>query len=232
MKGSNYDVLVLRPQDITDVVDISKAIDLVEQGYRETQDFPLINAPRGRVHSRKNVRISNFPGGFGVIGSLTRREQVNHDATNQDYPYREHPVYLLWNSETALLQCIMIGEIAEKTSGGFKPHGVAHGGDKRRWLPPPRAPGRQGGGYLRQRRPSAAQSPRGAERKIKTYKVFSRNADNRRGFCARWRSWWTPNSCRSIRRERSRAAPMLSFARPTPKCRYSTARGLSRDSTS
>jgi ornithine cyclodeaminase/alanine dehydrogenase-like protein (mu-crystallin family) len=120
MKGSNYDVLLLRPQDIADVVDMSKAIDLVEQGYREAQDFRLINAPRRRVHSRKNVRISNFPGGvdgLGVIGSLTRGEQVGHDATKQDYPYREHPVYLLWNSETALLQCIMIGEIAEKRVG-------------------------------------------------------------------------------------------------------------------
>ena len=37
MKGSNYDVLLLRPQDIADVVDMSKAIDLVEQGYREAR---------------------------------------------------------------------------------------------------------------------------------------------------------------------------------------------------
>jgi hypothetical protein len=63
MKGCHYDVLLLRPQDIADVIDIARAIDLVEQGYREAQDFPLINAPRRRVHSRKNVRISCFPGG-------------------------------------------------------------------------------------------------------------------------------------------------------------------------
>jgi hypothetical protein len=42
-------VLLLRPHEITDVIDIGKAIDLVEQGYREVQDFPLINAPRRRV---------------------------------------------------------------------------------------------------------------------------------------------------------------------------------------
>jgi hypothetical protein len=66
------------------------------------------------------VRISCFPGGvdgLAVIGSLTRRERVAHDAAKQNYPYREHPVYLLWNSETALLQCIMIGEITEKRVG-------------------------------------------------------------------------------------------------------------------
>jgi hypothetical protein len=98
MKGSNYDVLLLRPQDIADVIDMSKAIDLVEQGHRDAQDFRLINAPRRRVHSRSNVRISNFPGGvdgLAVIGTLTRGERVAHDAGTQDYPYREPPVYLL-----------------------------------------------------------------------------------------------------------------------------------------
>jgi len=31
MKRSNYDALLLRPQDVANVVDMSKAIDLVEQ---------------------------------------------------------------------------------------------------------------------------------------------------------------------------------------------------------
>ena len=52
-----------------------------------------------------------------MIGSLTRGEQVKHDASSQNYPYREHPVYLLWHPETARLQCIMIGEITEKRIG-------------------------------------------------------------------------------------------------------------------
>jgi len=30
-------VLLLRPQDVTDVVDMRRAIGLVEQGYREAQ---------------------------------------------------------------------------------------------------------------------------------------------------------------------------------------------------
>jgi ornithine cyclodeaminase/alanine dehydrogenase-like protein (mu-crystallin family) len=72
MKGNNYDVLLLRPQDIADLIDMSKAIDLVEQGYREAQDFPLINAPRRRVHSRGNVRISSFPGGGRKSASVSR----------------------------------------------------------------------------------------------------------------------------------------------------------------
>jgi hypothetical protein len=47
MKGSNYDVLLLRPQDIADVIDMGKAIDLVEQGYCEAQDFHLSTRPVG-----------------------------------------------------------------------------------------------------------------------------------------------------------------------------------------
>jgi hypothetical protein len=58
MKRGNYDVLLLRPQDIAVVVDMSKAIDLVEQGYREAQDFPL-TAPEGAVtKERENLQFS------------------------------------------------------------------------------------------------------------------------------------------------------------------------------
>src|ERR1043166_6625798 len=117
MDGRNFDVLLLRPQEITDVIDMAKAIDLVEQGYREAQSFPIINAPRRRVHARANVRISNFPGGvegLGAIGSMTRGEQVKHDSTSQDYPYREHPVYLLWHPETAKPQGLVLAQLTEQ----------------------------------------------------------------------------------------------------------------------
>lgn len=189
MTGGNYDVLLLRPQDIADVVDIGKAIDLVERGYREAQDFPLINAPRRRVHSRKNVRISNFPGGvdgLGVIGSLTRGEQVAHDATKQDYPYREHPVYLLWSSETALLQCIMIGEIAEKRVGAsslmaLRTAATSGVGFRHLVRRDAKVAGIYGSGGQALHKVLALHN----ERKIEIYKVFSRNADNRRRFCAR-----------------------------------------------
>ena len=102
------------------VITVGEAIDLVERGYREASEFPLINALRRRVHSRNNVRVSNFPGGvdgLGVIGSLTRAESVRHHAEHQDYPHREHPVHLLWDSVTAQLQAILIGEITDRRIG-------------------------------------------------------------------------------------------------------------------
>src|SRR5439155_17684352 len=184
-----FDVLLLRPHEITDVIDIAKAIDLVEQGYREAQGFPIINAPRRRVHSRTNVRISSFPGGvdgLGVIGSLTRGEQVKNDATSQDYPYREHPVYLLWNAQTARLQCIMIGEITEKRIGFSSLMALrtaATSGVSFRHLArkDAKTAGVYGAGGQALHKVLALQN----ERAIETYKVFSRTPENRREFCER-----------------------------------------------
>ena len=189
MERANFDVLLLRPQDIKDVIDINQAIDLVEQGYREAQGFPIINAPRRRVHSRENVRISNFPGGvdgLGVIGSLTRGEQVVHDATAQEYPYREHPVYLLWNAKTAQLQCIMIGEITEKRIGfsslmALRTAATSGVGFRHLVRKNARTAGVYGTGGQALHKVLALQN----ERPIATYKVYSRNADNRHAFCKR-----------------------------------------------
>lgn len=189
MKGSNYSVLLLRPQEIKDVIDIGAAIDLVEQGYREAAAFPIINAPRRRVHSRKNVRISNFPGGvdgLGVIGSMTRGEQVLHDATNQEYPYREHPVYLLWNSETAELQSIIIGEITERRIGfsslmALRTAATSGVGFRHLARQDSQYAGVFGTGGQALHKVLALQN----ERKIRTYKVYSRNPENRARFCKR-----------------------------------------------
>jgi ornithine cyclodeaminase len=189
MQSRNYDVLLLRPQEIMDVIDIATAINLVEQGYREAQSFPLINAPRRRVHSRANVRISNFPGGvdgLGVIGSLTRGEQVNHDATSQGYPYREHPVYLLWHPQTAKLQCIMIGEITEKRIGfsslmALRTAATSGVGFRHLARKNAATAGVYGAGGQALHKILALQN----ERTIETYRIFSRNPDNRKKFCER-----------------------------------------------
>ena len=73
-------VLFLGPSDVKDVITMSDAIDLVDTGYADAAKYPIINAPRRRVHSPEGVRVSNFPGGIdslGVIGSLTRAESVD-----------------------------------------------------------------------------------------------------------------------------------------------------------
>ena len=86
MRGHNYDVLLLRPHEITDVIDMAQAIDLVEQGYREAHGFPIINAPRRRVHSRSNVRISSFPGGVDA-----RQDDAGQDDGPDDDRAKQWP---------------------------------------------------------------------------------------------------------------------------------------------
>ena len=113
-------LLLLRPDELQGLVGMKEAIDVIEQGYREAVDYPVINAPRRRVHSPAGVRVSNFPGGvhgLGVIGSLTRAESVAQSDGNQSYRHREHPVYVLHDSHSGELIAILIGEIDEKTLG-------------------------------------------------------------------------------------------------------------------
>jgi alanine dehydrogenase len=189
VERDNEGVLLLRPQDMADVIEMGRAIDLVEQGYREAQDFPIINAPRRRVHSRSNVRVSNFPGGvdgLGVIGSLTRAEKVAAGATNQDYAHREHPVYLLWNAQTGRLQCAIIGEIVDRRVGAsslmaLRTAATSGVGFRHLVRADARVAGVYGSGGQALHTILALQN----ERKIAVYKIFSRNPEKRRQFCAR-----------------------------------------------
>jgi len=76
------DVLLLRPGELGGLVTMGEAIDAVSAAYGGATEYPVINAPRRRVHSPDGVRISSFPGGvhaLGVIGSQTRAELVRQE---------------------------------------------------------------------------------------------------------------------------------------------------------
>jgi hypothetical protein len=81
--GSNIvSILFLGPSDVNDVITMKEAIDLIERDYGDAARYPIMNAPRRRVHSPEGVRVSNFPGGvssLGMMGSLTHGESVSHD---------------------------------------------------------------------------------------------------------------------------------------------------------
>ncbi|MBT5051028.1 MAG: ornithine cyclodeaminase family protein [Rhodospirillaceae bacterium] len=114
--------LLLGPEEIQDLVSMAEAIDAVEKGYAGGHEYPVINAPRRRVHSPAGVRISNFPGGvhdMGVIGAATRADRVVQleGGENQEYAYREHPIHVLNDSNTGHLLALVIGEPVEKTLG-------------------------------------------------------------------------------------------------------------------
>jgi ornithine cyclodeaminase/alanine dehydrogenase-like protein (mu-crystallin family) len=179
-------ILLLKPADLQGLVAMKDAIDAIEQGYREAMEFPVINAPRRRVHSPAGVRVSNFPGGvhgLGVIGSLTRAEFVAQSESHQSYSHREHPVYVLHDSETGHLLAILIGEIDEKTLGPTSLMALrtaATSGVGFRYLP--RADvetvGLFGSGGQAANHLLALKT----ERSIRRVNVYSRDPDNRRRF--------------------------------------------------
>ncbi len=193
MTANSKTVLLLRPQDMKDVITVDQAIDLVEQGYREASEYPLINAPRRRVHSRGSVRVSNFPGGvdgLGAIGSLTRAELVSQEAKNQVYPSREHPVYSLFDSKTSQLETILIGEILDRRVGysglmALRTAATSGVGFRHLARKDARVAGVYGAGGQALHKVLALSH----ERKIARYQVFSRNEDNRRAFCKKMTEW-------------------------------------------
>lgn len=179
-------LLLLRPNELQGLVTMKDAIDAIEQGYREAHDYPVINAPRRRVHSPAGVRISNFPGGvhgLGVIGSLTRAELVRQTEGNQSYAHREHPVYVLHDSNTGHLLAILIGEIDEKTLGPTSLMALrtaATSGVGFRYLPRADA---ATVGLLGSAGQAASQlMALACERPVRRVRVYSRNAKNRRRF--------------------------------------------------
>jgi ornithine cyclodeaminase/alanine dehydrogenase-like protein (mu-crystallin family) len=114
--------LLIKPDELQDLVDMKEAIDAVEMGYAGGHEFPVINAPRRRVHSPAGVRVSNFPGGvqgMGVIGAASRADKVVQldGGEHQEYAYREHPVHVLNDCNSGELLAIVIGEPVEKTLG-------------------------------------------------------------------------------------------------------------------
>ncbi len=181
-------VLFLRPEELKGLIRMDEAIAAVEQGYREAAAFPVVNAPRRRVHSPDGVRVSNFPGGIpgmGIIGSMTRAETVGLDPTNQDYGYREHPVYLLWDSKTARLLSVMMGEICDERIGfsslmALRTAATTGVGVKHLARPDAKVMGLFGSGGQALNKALAIK----AVRNIQRLNVYSRNPENRRAFCA------------------------------------------------
>ncbi len=180
-------ILFLGPDEIKGLISMEEAVAAIEQGYREADEFPIGNAPRRRVHSPDGVRVSNFPGGIaglGVIGSLTRAEMVSQAGENQSYPYREHPVYLLWDSATAKLDGMMVGEIFDDRTGftsimAFRTGATTGVGVKVLSRKDSHVFGLFGSGGQAVNKILAIN----AVRDIHKVQVFSRNPENRIAFC-------------------------------------------------
>ena len=189
LPNNKNSVLFLGPHELNGLIKMEEAIDAVEQGYAWAEKHPIGNAPRRRVHSPDSVRVSNFPGGvpgLGVIGSLTRAEQVLQEGENQSYPYREHPVYVLWDPTSSKLLSIMVGEIFDQRTGyssnmAFRTAATTGVGIKHLARKNARILGVFGSGGQAENMILAAM----AVRAIDAVNVYSRNPENRSVFCER-----------------------------------------------
>lgn len=116
--SSSY--LLLHPQDLDGLVGMEDAIDAIEQAFAGAAEFPVISAPRRRIHSPASVRFNSFPGGIhglGIIGLASHAEVVVQDGPIQNFGNREHQIRLLHDSKDARLRAILIGAINEKNLG-------------------------------------------------------------------------------------------------------------------
>ena len=182
--------LLLRPQDLKDLLTMKEAINLVEESYRGITEFPVINAPRRRVHSPSGVRVSTFPGGvpsLGVIGAGIRADLVAQQEGFQTFPYREHPVHVLHDSKTGQLLAILLGEIDDREIGysslmAFRT--AATSGVGFRYLP--RKDAKTVGLFGSAGQAANQLLALKCERPITRVKIYSRNPENRRKFAEKY----------------------------------------------
>lgn len=64
MNGRNFDVLLLRPQEIKDVIDMKQAIDLVEQGYPRPRVFRSSTRRDDVCIRERTLEFPAFPAGW------------------------------------------------------------------------------------------------------------------------------------------------------------------------
>jgi ornithine cyclodeaminase/alanine dehydrogenase-like protein (mu-crystallin family) len=108
-------VLVLRPDDHRGLLDFNEGIRLMRAGFEEFARSQVnLSNPRTRTITPDGFRMTVHQ---GVTPSLRagvttgRGERVGIQADGrQKYPARGHPVFVLFDTETAALLMVMIGE--------------------------------------------------------------------------------------------------------------------------
>lgn len=112
--------LLLHPEELNGLISMADAVDAIDKAYAGAAEFPIISAPRRRIHSPASVRFNTFPGGIhelGIIGLASHAEVVTQNGPTQDFGNREHQICVLHDSHDARLLAILIGAISEKDLG-------------------------------------------------------------------------------------------------------------------
>jgi alanine dehydrogenase len=103
-----------KPDDHRGILAMSEAVDAMLEAFRNWAKDPLVGELRRRTHTPKNVRITLHQGGapaYGTTGIMTHAELVRIFGEKQKYPRRGRPVLVLYDSDTAALKLILVGEM-------------------------------------------------------------------------------------------------------------------------
>jgi alanine dehydrogenase len=103
-----------KPDDHRGLLAMSEAVDAMLESFRNWARDPLVAELRRRTHTPKNVRITLHQGAapdYGMTGIMTHAELVRIFGDKQKYPRRGRPVLVLYDSATAALKLILVGEM-------------------------------------------------------------------------------------------------------------------------
>jgi ornithine cyclodeaminase/alanine dehydrogenase-like protein (mu-crystallin family) len=179
--------LLVSPQEIRGIVTMTEAVEAVRLGFREWSEDPQLNAPRRRIHIPTGVRVSVHQGGVPAAkatGLMTHCEWVKPMAEEQVYPRLNHPVIVLYDSAEGELKGIIIGEItcSELPNNiavtGLRTAATSAVGTDLLARPDATSVGIFGAGGQAKNHLLALMQVR----KLKTVRVYSRNAENRKKF--------------------------------------------------
>jgi ornithine cyclodeaminase/alanine dehydrogenase-like protein (mu-crystallin family) len=109
--------ILAKPDDHRGILTMGEAVNAMLDAFRNWAKDPLVAELRRRTHTPKNVRITLHQGAapaYGTTGIMTHAELVRIFGDKQKYPRRGRPVLVLYDSDTAALKLILIGEMHPK----------------------------------------------------------------------------------------------------------------------
>jgi ornithine cyclodeaminase/alanine dehydrogenase-like protein (mu-crystallin family) len=178
--------LLLRAEEINGLVTIDEAITAVEQGFRDQANHRHFSLPRQRMMAGDR-RINVHSGGcvdLRVAGTFIHYERHRFSKEDQTYAAAGKRVYIAYDSETAALLTIIVGSIPlydfDDNDIATETAITSAVGTKYLARPDCRVLGLYGTGRQARRHLKVIC----ALRPIHQVKVFSRNRENRHGFCS------------------------------------------------
>jgi alanine dehydrogenase len=110
-------IRLVQPEELKGIIPYKDAIAVVETAFREWGKSPVLNNPRQRTHTPDGVRVSIHHGAapfLGMTGYMSHCELLKQFPEHQQSVFHGHPVTILYDSATAELRAILIGNPTSK----------------------------------------------------------------------------------------------------------------------